>query len=88
MEGDDTEEEVKVIAETRRVLDRPDLRMSVTTVRVPVAVGHSAAVWVEMDSPADPDDIRACSRRRRASSSSTIPRAQRLPDPARCRRHR
>ena len=53
MEGADTEEEVKVIAETRRVLGAPDLRMSVTTVRVPVAVGHSAAVWVELDSPAD-----------------------------------
>jgi aspartate-semialdehyde dehydrogenase len=59
MEGADTEEEVKVIAETRRVLDRADLRMSVTTVRVPVAVGHSAAVWVELDSPADPDAVRA-----------------------------
>jgi aspartate-semialdehyde dehydrogenase len=59
MEGADTEEEVKVVAETRRVLDRADLRMSVTTVRVPVAVGHSAAVWVELDNPVDPDDVRA-----------------------------
>ena len=59
MEGADTEEEVKVIGETRRVLAAPDLRMSVTTVRVPVAVGHSAAVWVELDAPADPDDVRA-----------------------------
>ena len=59
MQGDDTEEEVKVIAETRRVLDAPELAMSVTTVRVPVAIGHSAAVWVELDEPADPDDVRA-----------------------------
>jgi aspartate-semialdehyde dehydrogenase len=59
MQGADTEEEVKVIAETRRVLDAPDLRMSVTTVRVPVTVGHSAAVWVELGAPADPDDVRA-----------------------------
>jgi aspartate-semialdehyde dehydrogenase len=59
MEGADTEEEVKVMAETRRVLDRADLRMSVTTVRVPVAVGHSAAVWVELSSPADADAVRA-----------------------------
>ena len=50
MQGDDTEEEVKVMAETRRVLAAPELRMSVTTVRVPVAVGHSAAVWAELDS--------------------------------------
>jgi aspartate-semialdehyde dehydrogenase len=59
MQGADTEEEVKVIAETRRVLGAPDLRMSVTTVRVPVSVGHSAAVWIELDGPADPDDVRA-----------------------------
>ncbi len=59
MEGADTEEEVKVIAETRQVLERADLRMSVTTVRVPVSVGHSAAVWVELDRRADPDDVRA-----------------------------
>jgi aspartate-semialdehyde dehydrogenase len=59
MQGADTEEEVKVIGETRRVLAAPDLRMSVTTVRVPVAIGHSAAVWVELDAPADPVDVRA-----------------------------
>jgi aspartate-semialdehyde dehydrogenase len=58
MQGDDTEEEVKVIAETRRVLDDPVLRISVTTVRVPVTIGHSAAVWVELESAADPDHVR------------------------------
>jgi aspartate-semialdehyde dehydrogenase len=62
MQGDDTEEEVKVIGETRRVLAAPDLRMSVTTVRVPVAVGHSAAVWVELNASANPDEVRALLR--------------------------
>jgi aspartate-semialdehyde dehydrogenase len=52
MHGDDTEEEVKVSAETRRVLELPDLPISVTTVRVPVAVGHSIALWLELDSAA------------------------------------
>ena len=58
MEGDDTEEELKVIAETRRVLELPDLSISITTVRVPVAVGHSAAVWAEFDGPVDATDAR------------------------------
>ncbi len=53
MEGDDTEEESKVVGETRRVLELPQLPLSVTTVRVPVAVGHSAAVWVETEEPID-----------------------------------
>jgi aspartate-semialdehyde dehydrogenase len=53
MHGLDNDEEVKVVQETRRVLDLPDLRVSVSTVRVPVAVGHSGAVWAEFDTPAD-----------------------------------
>jgi len=81
MQGDDTEEEVKVIAETRRVLGAPDLPMSVTTVRVPVAIGHSAAVWVELDAAADPDAVRALLR----SSSGIVvvddPAQQRYPTP-------
>jgi aspartate-semialdehyde dehydrogenase len=49
MVGDDTEEESKVIAEVRRVLGLGSLPITVTTVRVPVAVGHAAAVWLEFD---------------------------------------
>jgi len=81
MQGDDTEEEVKVIAETRRVLGAPDLRMSVTTVRVPVAVGHSAAVWAELDSSADPDDVRALLRESPGVVVVDDPAAQRYPMP-------
>ena len=54
MIGDDTEEETKVTAELRRVLDLLELPIAVTTVRVPVAVGHSAAVWAEFDQPVEP----------------------------------
>jgi aspartate-semialdehyde dehydrogenase len=53
MHGLDNDEEVKVVQETRRVLDLPDLLVSVSTVRVPVAIGHSGAVWAEFDTPAD-----------------------------------
>jgi aspartate-semialdehyde dehydrogenase len=58
MAGDDTDEEVKVVQETRRVLGLIGLPMSVTTVRVPVAVGHSAAVWAEFEKDADPAEAR------------------------------
>jgi aspartate-semialdehyde dehydrogenase len=81
MHGADTEEEVKVIAETRRVLDTPDLRMSVTTVRVPVTIGHSAAVWVELDIPADPDDVRSLLRESPGIVVVDDPAAQRYPMP-------
>ena len=81
MQGDDTEEEVKVMAETRRVLAAPELRMSVTTVRVPVAVGHSAAVWAELDTGADPDDVRALLRSAPGIVVVDDPNAQRYPMP-------
>lgn len=58
MHGAETDEERKVVAETRRVLDLPDLPVAVTTVRVPVVVGHGAAVWAEFTEPVDPDVAR------------------------------
>jgi aspartate-semialdehyde dehydrogenase len=58
MVGDDTEEETKVTAEVRRVLDLPELAIAVTTVRVPVAIGHAAAVWVDFEQEVEADDAR------------------------------
>ena len=81
MHGADTEEEVKVIAETRRVLDAPELPMSITTVRVPVAVGHSAAVWVELGASADPDEIRVLLRESPGIVVVDDPSTQRYPMP-------
>jgi aspartate-semialdehyde dehydrogenase len=43
----DTGEEQKVVAETRKMLGRPDLVMAATTVRVPVMRAHSEAVFLE-----------------------------------------
>jgi aspartate-semialdehyde dehydrogenase len=40
----DTVEELKIAAELRKILQRPDLPVSATAVRVPVAVGHSEAL--------------------------------------------
>jgi aspartate-semialdehyde dehydrogenase len=56
--GDSTEEEVKIGQEVRRLLDAPELGAGVTTVRVPVAVGHGAAIWAEFEHEADPAKAR------------------------------
>lgn len=53
-----TEEEQKVIDESRRILKMPDLRMAVTCVRVPVFNGHSEAVNIEFDSEISVDKAR------------------------------
>ncbi len=50
--GDDhTDEERKLINETRKILSDPAIRVSATCVRVPVVNGHSLAVNVETSEP-------------------------------------
>jgi aspartate-semialdehyde dehydrogenase len=48
-DGEEFEEETKLRAETRKILELPELPISVTCVRVPVLVGHAEAVWVETE---------------------------------------
>jgi aspartate-semialdehyde dehydrogenase len=58
LEGDEFDEETKLRAETRKILELPELPFSATCARVPVLVGHSQAVWVETENPLSPDDAR------------------------------
>jgi aspartate-semialdehyde dehydrogenase len=58
-EGDETEEESKVRAETRKILELPELPLSATTVRVPILVGHAQSVWVETERPLLPEHAEA-----------------------------
>jgi aspartate-semialdehyde dehydrogenase len=53
-DDDETEEEAKIRAESRKVLELPELPLSATTVRVPVLVGHAQSVWVETEEPLTP----------------------------------
>ncbi len=58
LEGDESEEESKLRAETRKILVLPELPLSATCARVPVLVGHSQAVWVETEEPLSPERAR------------------------------
>ena len=79
-EGDESDEEAKLRAETRKILELPDLPISATCVRVPVMVGHSEAVWVELERAAV-----ARRRRRDAAGGAERPRPRPAggPDPGR-----
>jgi aspartate-semialdehyde dehydrogenase len=55
-DGVDFEEEAKLRAETRKILELRDLPISVTCVRVPVLVGHSEAIWVETEERLTPEE--------------------------------
>ncbi|WP_052215896.1 aspartate-semialdehyde dehydrogenase [Sphingomonas sp. ERG5] len=52
-------EELKAVAETRRILDTPDLPIGITCVRVPVLRAHSIALSVEFERQVSPDEARA-----------------------------
>ena len=59
LENGYTKEEWKVVSESRKILHLPDLRVSCTAVRVPVFVGHSEAVHVEVRASVTPAAARA-----------------------------
>ena len=52
-------EEVKLLYETRKILELPQLEVSMTCVRVPVPVGHSASILIETERPLTADEARA-----------------------------
>jgi aspartate-semialdehyde dehydrogenase len=53
-----TKEEWKMVEETRKIMHAPDIAISATCVRVPVFVGHSEAVHLELTQPIAPDEAR------------------------------
>ena len=53
-----TDEELKLVNESRKILELPDLRVSSTCARVPVVYSHSEAVWAETREPLSPARFR------------------------------
>ena len=68
------EEEWKVMRETTKILESPDLAICCTTVRVPVPVAHAQSVWVETDVPLSADRAR--------QAWATMPGVRVVDDPA------
>lgn len=58
-EGGECSEEIKIVRETRKILDAPKMRVTSTTVRVPVLRCHSESINVELEKPLSPNDARA-----------------------------
>lgn len=50
-------EEVKIMKETRKILDLPDLKVSAFTVRVPALNAHSEAVWFTLNRKVERSEI-------------------------------
>ncbi len=58
LENDYTKEEMKMIWETRKILHHPDMKVTATTVRVPVFNSHSESINVEFEKPFDIADVK------------------------------
>jgi len=59
MENGYTKEEMKMIEETRKILHNDDLKVTATTVRVPVFNCHSESINVEFENEFDIEDAKA-----------------------------
>ncbi|RAI82622.1 aspartate-semialdehyde dehydrogenase [Macrococcoides goetzii] len=58
LESGYTKEEQKMIDETKKILNLPDLKVTATCVRVPVQDSHSVAINVTLEQPATVQDLR------------------------------
>ena len=59
LENDYTKEEMKMIWETRKIIGDDSIRITATTVRIPVMGGHSESVNVEFEKDFPVDEIKA-----------------------------
>lgn len=59
LENGYTEEEMKMVNETRKIFRDPEIAVCATTVRIPVLFGHSEAVNIETRTPIGVDEVRA-----------------------------
>jgi aspartate-semialdehyde dehydrogenase len=57
MENGYTKEEIKMINETKKILHDDNLKITATTVRVPVYYSHSESINVELNSPFELNNI-------------------------------
>ena len=53
-----TKEEMKLVHETRKILNAPQIQITATAVRVPVVGGHSESINVEFENDFEMNDVR------------------------------
>lgn len=58
LDNDYTKEEMKMVHETRKIMNEPEMPVTATAVRVPVLGGHSEAVNIELSQMTTSDEIK------------------------------
>ena len=59
LENGYTKEEMKMVHETKKIMQDDNIRITSTTVRIPVIGGHSESVNVEFENDFDLDELKA-----------------------------
>ena len=62
MDNGYTKEEMKMINETHKILNDDDIKVTATTVRVPVFDSHSESINIELEKPFELEDVVECFR--------------------------
>jgi aspartate-semialdehyde dehydrogenase len=81
LDNDYTKEEMKMVNETRKILEDDTLRVAATTVRVPVYYGHSEAVHVETEKKITAQEVRELLREAPGVVVVDEPSAKKYPMP-------
>ena len=58
LENGYTREEMKMVNETRKIMNTPEMKISATCVRVPILRAHSEAIWVETENKLTVENAR------------------------------
>ncbi len=82
LENDYSREEMKLVNESRKIMDLPDLPVHATAVRIPVIGGHSESVYIELEKSFDVDDLRSLLERSPGIKVLDDPHANLYPMPA------
>ncbi|HEV8338382.1 MAG TPA: aspartate-semialdehyde dehydrogenase [bacterium] len=75
-----TEEELKIVVETHKIMDA-DFPVLPTTVRVPVLVGHTVAMHLDLERPLPPEEARRILAASAGVEVVDAPEAGRFPTP-------
>ncbi|HLD69306.1 MAG TPA: aspartate-semialdehyde dehydrogenase [Candidatus Omnitrophota bacterium] len=79
-----TTEEMKMVHETHKILHDKNIKISATTVRVPVKIGHSEAVYIETKKPITPEAVRSLLRKSPGITVLDDPKNKIYPMPRDC----
>ena len=83
-EDDYSEEEWKMIRETRKIMNDDSIQVSATTVRVPVRTGHSESINIEFHQPLSVEQARKALSIAPGVILADKPGTQFAPTPAQC----